>query len=114
MVHAVAFCGAAVPVDLRRVPRCHAGNEHILLPRLRLFRLPAGALSSRGVLAGRIAFLESFEQLWPSTPRAVEHDDAVPAVAHLLGAPDAVGARLLLPRPPRFRRRGDVLPRAPL
>lgn len=59
-----------------------AGVQVLRLSGLRLVWLPAGASLAPKPLAGRVAALESLQQLRAALPRPVEHDVFVPAIDH--------------------------------
>ena len=114
MVYAGPIPRAAGAVPFSRVSGGRPWQPHVLLPRLRALRLPAGAVSTRLLLARRDSALESLQLLRPPAPRAVEHHVPLPRRAHLPARSDAVGAGPVQSRAPHARRRGGVSPRSPL
>src|SRR5262245_18026113 len=86
------------------------GAGDVLSAGLWLLRLSAGPLSSRVLLAWRIALVESAELQRSPLPRAMEHAHALSGLASLPAAAAAVVAQPVQPGPPGSGRAGDVCP----
>ena len=105
---------AAAVAALRRLSAGVDGSALVLLPRLRRAGLSGRRLAQRNLLAGRMAAVESLQQLRHTVPRAMGRDGALPALAHLPAAAAALVTGSLLPAAPLARRRGHAPPRPAL
>src|SRR5208282_184881 len=110
MADARVVCPAIGAAPRRHLSWSAGRRHHLHFPRFWNVQLPGGLLSATMLLAGRVATVEPFQQLWPALPGAVEHAYPLPLLAHLSAAAFDLVVVVLLPGASILGRAGDVFP----